>query len=120
MRYNHVFLENCCAVLSYDILHDRDKVPAHVPLIDKSLACLSQMRAGEQVQRIITSFQSLLAGIESGDTLSHTDWTREVSGVEHDKSTADYTSPNIHDPSTWIQVKDSIEVLNDAADCVLS
>ncbi|KAJ5144645.1 hypothetical protein N7448_002037 [Penicillium atrosanguineum] len=120
MRYNHVFLENCCAVLSYDILHDRDKVPAHVPSINKSLACLSQMRPGEQVQRIITSFQTLLAGIESANALNHTDWTSEISIAKLDGSSADYTPSSIYDSSTWSPPKESIEVLNDPAHFILS
>ena len=121
MRYTHVFLENCCAVLSYDILHDRNKVPTNVPLITKSLACLSQMRPGDSIQRIIASFQSLLVGIDLGVAWYHTGSTDLPSVNGYDGTLADRASSIIHDPSTWRHTQESVEVLsNDAVRRVIS
>lgn len=120
MRYTHVFLENCCAVLSYDILHNRDKMPTNIPLITKSLACLSQMRPGDSVQQTITAFQSLLASIDPDGAWCDSgpdDW---FSVNAYNEGLAELASPIIHDPSTWHHTHESIEVFNDAVRRVIS
>ncbi|KAJ5548953.1 hypothetical protein N7513_006187 [Penicillium frequentans] len=120
MRYTHVFLENCCALLSYDILHNHHKMPTNVPLITKSLACLSQMRPGDSIQQTITAFQSLLVSIDPDGAWcdpGSNDW---VSLNAYNGRIADHASPSIHDPSTWHHTDESIEVLNDAVRRVIS
>jgi hypothetical protein len=119
MRYNHVFLENCCAVLSYDMLHDSNKISANVPLITKSLLCLSQMRPGDSIQRIIISFQNLLAWMNKSNAWSDTGSTEWLSLNDLNQSLEDCASPIIHDPSTWHHRKETIELLDDALRRVL-
>jgi hypothetical protein len=120
MRYNHVFLENCCAVLSYDILHDPNKMSANVPLITKSLLCLSQMRPGDSIKRIIASFENLLAWINKGNAWSDTGSTEWLSLNDLNRSLEDCASPIIHDPSTWHHRKETMELLDDAVRRILS
>jgi hypothetical protein len=120
MRYNHVFLENCCAILSYDILHDPNKMSANVPLITKSLLCLSQMRPGDSIQRIISSFQNLLAWINKGNSWSDTGSTEWLSLNDFNRSHGDCASPIIHDPTTGHHRREIIELLDNAVRHVLS
>ncbi|KAJ5797933.1 uncharacterized protein N7503_007229 [Penicillium pulvis] len=120
MRYTHVFLENCCALLSYDILHNHRKVPTNVPFITKSLACLSQMRPGDSIQQTITAFQDLLVSIDPDGAWCDSDSNDWVSVNACNGRIADRASPIIHDPSTWHHTDESIEVLNDAVRRVIS
>ncbi|RHZ43887.1 uncharacterized protein CDV56_101069 [Aspergillus thermomutatus] len=68
MLFNHVFLENCCAVLIYEILHDRTKASDHLPCVYQALHSLLQMRDAKPIQHLICILQKLLHEVHPSES----------------------------------------------------
>ncbi|GKZ34717.1 hypothetical protein AbraIFM66950_005072 [Aspergillus brasiliensis] len=83
MLFNHVFLENCCAVLSYEMLHDRCNASTHLPWVYHALHCLLQMRQARPVQYLINMLQKLLSEFEPAPEINR-DIYRESDDISRD------------------------------------
>ncbi|KAJ6107373.1 hypothetical protein N7523_008696 [Penicillium sp. IBT 18751x] len=112
--------QNCCAVLSYEILHDYKKASSNIPFIAKSIDCLSQMRPGDSIQRIITSFENLLCGIQSDIESNDRRLNEELFVNMHVTDTANNAPPNMHGPFPWTQMREDIEGLEEVMHHIIS